>query len=163
MSFTSKASDVLNISLYATLKGEHHEVDAMLKTLKTSGDKMDGVRERVVDKLRKELLSHAHAEQEAVYSVLREKTEKKNLVTEAEAEHNKMEHLVKKLSDAEPDSSTWHETLDALIEEVHHHVEEEEGEMFDEMRNVFSDEDEKRIVEHFREEKEWYLKEKEGR
>ena len=59
------------------------------------------------------------------------------MVAEALQEHKEAKTLIKELEDLEAEDHEFDSKLAALIEAVEHHVEEEEGELFPKVREVF--------------------------
>jgi len=65
--------------------------------------------------------------------------ELKDLVAEALEEHQEVKILLEELEELGSESHDFGSKLQELIESVEHHVEEEEGEMFPKVREVFDE------------------------
>jgi hypothetical protein len=72
--------------------------------------------------------------------VLKEAEETHDITLEAYEEHNVVKTLLAELDVLPKDDETWEAKLTVLKENVEHHVEEEEGEMFKKARKVLSTE-----------------------
>lgn len=150
MSVTNTLESNIPMTIYTLLKGEHREVSLILKTL---GSAPANMRKTLFDKLRSELLSHAKAEQAEVYSLVKEKTTDPTLIEDAEQEHSQMERDLVELDLIDIESDTWMNKLDTLAAHVEHHVEEEENELFEEMKKIFSEEEAKAMAKAFKDAK----------
>ena len=143
----------ISMSIYTVLGGEHNEVKALFATLRAtpgSGKKA------VFDKIYAELISHSRAEQETVYDVAAERIPF-GIIDEAEEEHAEMERILNELREKDVGSSDWMQRFEALVTAVQDHVTEEEGRMFQEMREVFSDDEARQMAKEFRDAKKVHL------
>lgn len=125
----------------------------MIATLSSTPDGASGVAKELYNKIRKELLSHAHAEQETVYRRLMENAEEKDPVREAIKEHETIENILSDMDNLDPGTDAWKQMVERLESEVKHHVDEEESTLFDHMKRLFTDEESENISEQFLEKK----------
>ncbi|MBS1963038.1 MAG: hemerythrin domain-containing protein [Bdellovibrionales bacterium] len=88
--------------------------------------------------LKRALLSHQTAEEEAVYSRLRTHGEMKDYAFEGETEHDLAAGLLEKMTYDSPIDERWRAQLAVLKHAVDHHVEEEELDLFPMMKKAFS-------------------------
>jgi hemerythrin superfamily protein len=63
------------------------------------------------------------------------------MVAEALEEHQEAKALLEELEEMGPESHEFGSTLQELMEGVEHHVQEEEGEMFPKVREVFHEDE----------------------
>ena len=63
----------------------------------------------------------------------------KDLVAEAVEEHHVVTTLMDELKDLDPKDERYDEKFKVLMEQVEHHIEEEEGEMFPEAEEVLGE------------------------
>ncbi|HKE54142.1 MAG TPA: hemerythrin domain-containing protein, partial [Actinomycetota bacterium] len=56
---------------------------------------------------------------------------------EAYEEHDVVDMVLGDLEATPFDDESWHAKLEVMSENLHHHIEEEEGEMFEQARQVF--------------------------
>ena len=89
-------------------------------------------------KLQQELDVHAHIEETIFYPVLKQEAETREVTLEGFEEHHVIKTLLKELAASDVGSEQWTAKLKVLKENVEHHVEEEEGEMFKGAREVLS-------------------------
>jgi iron-sulfur cluster repair protein YtfE (RIC family) len=122
--FAGPANDALNL-----LKADHDRVAAMFETVKANED---GNHAATFRRIKEELDLHAHVEEQIFYPHLLENgdTELKKMVREGLEEHGQVKKFLSELSALRGDSPTFRAKLKVLIEDVEHHVDEEEGEMF---------------------------------
>lgn len=114
--------------LFRILTRQHREVDAMLSQLATSDDAE--LRRKLVRVLEQQLLAHAKAEEETFYPQLAREGEKGE-AKHAVREHREIETALSELLGLDPDDRGWEPALRRLTETVQHHVEEEEGDVFE--------------------------------
>jgi len=126
------------------LTTDHREVEQMFVELESlHGATSDDDRQRrkdLVEQVTIELVRHSVAEEAEVYPVVAQK------VSESEAERSKHEHAeaektMQRLEDLQPDDAGFDAELAALMREIREHVKGEEGEVFPQMRQAFSEDE----------------------
>jgi hypothetical protein len=95
-------------------------------------------REEKWTRLLKELTIHENIEEEIFYPALHERPKLKDIVLEALEEHHLVDDIVEQLRDTPFDDEHWGAKFKVTKENVEHHIEEEEGPMFQEVRREFS-------------------------
>ena len=121
------------------LKQDHQKVKGLFQEISKNSDRS---KQKVLfDKIDTELEIHTHIEETVFYPAIEEQEELKDMVAEALEEHHQAKELLEKLETLRADDHDFGSQLQQLMEAVEHHVEEEEGEMFPKIREVF-DEDE---------------------
>ena len=98
------------------------------------------IREELFAQLKQELDIHAHIEETIFYPVLKQEAETRDITLEGFEEHHVVKVLLQELDAMPVDAEEWGAKLKVLKENVEHHVEEEEGEMFKSAREVLSKE-----------------------
>jgi len=88
--------------------------------------------------LKAELDVHAQIEETIFYPALKEADETHDIILEGYEEHKVVKTLLAELDALPKDQEEWGAKLKVLQENVEHHVEEEEGEMFTNARKVLS-------------------------
>lgn len=121
------------------LKQDHQKVKGLFQEVKHTTDQAK--RKELFDKIDAELEIHTHIEETVFYPAMDEHEELREMVAEALEEHREAKTMLDELEDLGAESHDFGSKLQELIEAVEHHVEEEEGEMFPKIRQVF-DEDE---------------------
>jgi hemerythrin-like domain-containing protein len=119
----------------ALLKKDHGKVKELMRKLeKTEAPK---AREELFGRLKADLQVHEIIEEEIFYPTLKKHPRAKDIVLEGIEEHNVVDHLMGELSAMSTKSETWGPKCKVMIENIEHHIEEEEGEMFRKARQVF--------------------------
>ena len=94
---------------------------------------------QVVDRIIRELSVHAAVEEAYFYPEVRKALgEGGELVEDSLHEHQEMKEILADLEDMDPSDPAYDQNMAALIAEVRHHVEEEEGDMFPKLRSALS-------------------------
>ncbi|HEX8129956.1 MAG TPA: hemerythrin domain-containing protein [Pyrinomonadaceae bacterium] len=122
------------------LKTDHEKVSGIFAKLEETTERAEKTREELFMKLKQELDLHAHIEETIFYPVLKKAEETREITMEGIQEHHVVKTLLRELDAMGVTSETWTAKLKVLKENVEHHVEEEEGEMFKSAREVLSKE-----------------------
>lgn len=125
---------------FELLKKDHEKVSGIFEKLEPTTERGVKTREELFTQLKQELDVHARIEETILYPVLKEAQETEDITLEAYEEHNVVKQLLAELDELSKDDETWGAKLTVLKENVEHHVEEEEGEMFKKARKVLSQE-----------------------
>jgi hemerythrin HHE cation binding domain-containing protein len=129
------------MDVYEILKEDHETVAGLLKKLDKTSEEASENREKLFLELKTELTLHAYIEELLFYPLLKDKNESKEITLEAYEEHRLVKTLLEELDSMSKDSEEWIGKFRVLKENVEHHVEEEEGELFEKARNILSSED----------------------
>jgi iron-sulfur cluster repair protein YtfE (RIC family) len=124
----------------ALLTKDHQAVSTLFEQLEHS--KNDNHKKKMVfDKIDAALLFHLTIEEEIFYPALKQPKAKnlKDEVTEAYEEHKQIKHLLEQLSSIAPTDETYDSKVKVLKEDIEHHVEEEETEMFPDAQKQLGD------------------------
>ena len=117
------------------LEQDHRKVKILFREAKDAKDSAQ--KKQIFDKIDTELEIHTHIEETVFYPAIETRDEFKEMVAEALEEHEEAKTLIDELEDLNAEEDEFNSTLDELIEAVEHHVEEEEGEMFPKIRELF--------------------------
>lgn len=129
------------MNAFNLLKEDHKRVAGIFEKLEPTTERALKTREELFNKLNSELEVHAAVEEQIFYPVLKEAAETREITFEAFEEHRVVKELLKELASSPKDTEEWTAKLTVLKENVEHHVEEEEGEMFKKARKVLTDEE----------------------
>jgi hemerythrin-like domain-containing protein len=124
------------------LKAEHATIKRLLRQLAETSDRAVKQRESLVNELEQVLKMHAQIEEEVFYPAFKaitEGDEAEEMFYEAAEEHHVVDMVLPALKTANPKSHEFKAKAKVLKELVEHHIREEEGEMFQEARKRFSD------------------------
>jgi hemerythrin superfamily protein len=109
------------------IKSDHQRVKSLFEDYETSGGQD---RAMIANKIMTELEVHAKIEEEIFYPAFRGKADEGDeLVTEALEEHRTVKDLISDLQEMDGDDEAFQNKFQDLLQEVQHHVEEEESEM----------------------------------
>jgi hemerythrin-like domain-containing protein len=123
------------------LEEDHKKVKKMLAELDSTTERGVKTREELFTKLKLELEIHESIVEEIFYPALKEHPKAKDIVLEAYEEHNVVDMVMAEIQDVAFDDERWGAKLTVMKENLEHHIEEEEGEMFKQARQVFEREE----------------------
>lgn len=117
------------------LKDDHKTVEKLFKRFEKAGDGAYKEKANVAEKIREELSRHAAIEEQLFYPVIRATVDDVEDVTlESLEEHHIVKWVLSELDDMDPKDERFTAKMTVLIENVRHHVEEEEDELFPKVR-----------------------------
>ena len=119
------------------LKKDHAKVKGLLSELESTTERGVQTRQRLFAEIKAELTVHETIEEEIFYPELKAHPKAKDIVLEAYEEHNVVDTLMGELSSLSVEDETWGAKAKVMQENIEHHIEEEEGEMFDKAEQVF--------------------------
>jgi hemerythrin-like domain-containing protein len=119
------------------LSDDHREVERMLDELEPTTERGIKTRTELFARLKSALTVHETIEEEIFYPALREHPKAKDIVLEAYEEHDVVDSIMSELEQTPVDDETWGAKAKVMAENLRHHIEEEEGEMFRTARRVF--------------------------
>jgi len=123
------------------LKEDHDKVKKILSDLDSTTERGVKTRQELFAKVKNELQVHEAIEEEIFYPALKEHPKAKEPVLEGYEEHNVVDMVMHEIEGAPFDDETWGAKLTVMKENVEHHIEEEENEMFKQARQVFDRQD----------------------
>ncbi len=137
--FTSGDDDEKGPNAIDLLKTDHRTVEELFARVKANED---GDNTATFQKIKTELDAHAHIEESIFYPYLMQNgdEELKKIVREGLEEHKQVKQLLAELDTREGTSPTFKAKITVLMENVEHHVEEEEDEMFSMAEEQIEDE-----------------------
>ena len=121
----------------ALLKRDHDKVKGILRELEPTTERAEKTRTELFAKLKTELTVHEIIEEEIFYPTLKQHPKAKEIVLEGYEEHGVVDTLMGELEALPVTDETWGAKATVMIENIEHHIEEEEGEMFQKARQVF--------------------------
>ena len=138
---------------FALLKADHEKVAGILETIEGTTERAAKGRDELFARLKAELDLHAMIEEEIFYPALEETDEAREITLEAYEEHRLVKQLLSELEAEPKDTEEWTAKFTVLKENIEHHVEEEEGEMFKKARKALSEEEIESLGEQLQEAK----------
>jgi hemerythrin-like domain-containing protein len=132
------------------LKTDHQKVAELFDQLESANGK---AKLQVFAQIKTELELHTHIEETIFYPALEDPKQTHDLVLEAYEEHDIVKNLLNELSKAKSADDEWEAQAKVLRENVEHHVEEEENELFKKTRAALSQEEIETLGEQMENEK----------
>jgi iron-sulfur cluster repair protein YtfE (RIC family) len=133
------------MNAFTLLKADHDKVAKLLEQIDQTTERGVKTREELFAKVKTELDLHAQIEETIFYPALEQAEETRDITLEAFEEHRLVKQLLKELESLSKDTEEWTAKFTVLKENVEHHVEEEEGEMFPKAKKVLSKEDQETL------------------
>ncbi|MBC7531204.1 MAG: hemerythrin domain-containing protein [Oligoflexus sp.] len=127
MSKTAKSSD--EMSVLDVLKLDHRKAEMLFKEIRKESNKQEGF--AIFNQLKADLTTHSEAEEETVYRRFLQHPDMKRHLDDAWREHVKIRAMLDGLTGCRNDHKLFLHQLNDLQKLVDHHVNEEEGEIFD--------------------------------
>jgi hemerythrin superfamily protein len=123
----------------ALLHSDHQTVEKHFKAFEKAGERAHATRRREVDAMIRELSVHAAIEEQVFYPAVRATMEEANdTVLESLEEHHVVKWILSELDGMPAEAERFEAKVTVLIENVRHHVEEEEKELFPKVRKAFT-------------------------
>lgn len=113
---------------FSLLKADHRKVEDLFSQLESASGGQ--AKMRVFEQIKTELELHTHIEETIFYPATEEPKQTHDLTLEAYEEHDVVKKLLQELSRAKSPNEEWEAKAKVLQENVEHHVEEEENELF---------------------------------
>jgi hemerythrin-like domain-containing protein len=121
----------------ALLKADHDKVKKLLTELETTTERGVKTRSELFATIKGELTVHEIIEEEIFYPELKAHPKARDIVLEGFQEHHVVDLLMSELEQLDVTDETWGAKAVVMKENIEHHIEEEEGEMFTKARQVF--------------------------
>ena len=122
------------------LTADHNRVRGLFKRFKAAEGENDAQAARLATMIFEELMVHTRVEEEIFYpAVTKISDEIHELVTEGVEEHHVVDTLMEEAKTLTPADEEWAAKIKVLIENVEHHADEEEQDMFPMVRKAMDD------------------------
>lgn len=135
-------------TIFTVLKAEHQNVLKMLEMISERSLQGKPV-EVLLNKVHRELELHSLAEEQVLYPKLMNHRNTEENADDALQDHMQIRIYLEKLDSFAYLNGEFHKTFENLRREVEHHIQEEEGEIFDRMKMIFSQEELIQLAEEF--------------
>lgn len=135
------------MDIFDLLKKDHDKVKELFEQLEQTTERAEKKRENLFATVNEELTLHAEMEEELFYPRFRDEEPTRDLILEAIEEHKVVKKLLKELSAGSKGTEEWLAKAKVLMENVRHHMEEEEDEMFKRCRKVIDRDEAKSLAE----------------
>ena len=122
------------------LEGQHREVEELFEKFDKAGDKARKTKEKLCREISDKLAMHAEIEEKLFYPESKmEDTEE--ILRESVEEHLGVKRILADLLETEVADEQFDAKMKVLKEQVEHHVEEEEEELFPKVKKALSEEE----------------------
>ena len=132
------------MDIFEELHAEHEEVSSFIAKLEESGRD-----EGTFETLRTELTAHSKAEEQVLYKRLETEESVRDTVLEGSEEHKVVVKVLADMAQTTSDDEKFMAKLAVLKESVEHHVEEEEGTLFEGARPLLAEGEAESLYEEF--------------
>ena len=113
------------------LKNDHRKVEKLFSNI----EKGNGNREELFKELATELTVHTEIEEKLFYPAAKDADPTRDLVLESYEEHKQVKMVLSDLEETDKKTEEWLAGLKVLMEDVQHHVKEEENELFPKVKD----------------------------
>jgi hemerythrin superfamily protein len=129
------------------LKADHQKVRELFQNYESAQDQK--AKSKIAQQVFVELETHAQLEETVFYPAFRQEADQegKQLVAESLQEHQKVKGLIEELRELDAEDEMFDVKFQELMENVEHHVEEEESEMLPEAETALAEQAEELMDE----------------
>jgi len=117
------------------LKSDHDKVSKLFEQAEAT--ESDAKKHELFEQIKLELLTHTHIEETIFYPTIMVNEEIKDIVLEGLQEHKQAKTLLREIPNLADGSEVFEAKFKVLMEDIEHHVEEEESDMFKKVRAAF--------------------------
>jgi hemerythrin-like domain-containing protein len=119
------------------LMEDHRLVEGILDEIETTTERGVKTRQELFMRLKLNLTVHEVIEETIFYPALKEHPKAKDIVLEGYEEHHVVDEIMEEIADTPFDDETWGAKAKVMSENIRHHIQEEEGDMFKQARQAF--------------------------
>src|SRR5687768_16457210 len=113
----------------------------MLEEGDRTTERGEKTRMELFERLKMTLTAHEAMEEEVLYPALKAHPKAKELTLEAYEEHHVVDLVLEELEQTPVEDEQWGAKFTVAKENIEHHIEEEEGDMFRDVRELFTKEE----------------------
>ncbi len=121
------------------LRDDHREIKRLLAELEPTTDRGVRTRRELFERIRRDLTVHEVIEEEIFYPTLKQHPKARQIVLEGYEEHDVVDTLMGELEALPYDDETWGPKANVMSENIEHHIEEEEGDMFQKASQILNE------------------------
>lgn len=136
---TSKEKAGQSADVIELLLTDHKKVKKLFKEYEKIDEGDNDRKLEVVATICHELQLDSQLEEELFYPAVRDAIDEEELVDEAVVEHGAASQLIAELLEMDPDDDLYDAKVTVLSEEIEHHIEEEEKEIFPKVKKAKMD------------------------
>ena len=120
------------------LKDDHDDIKKLLSKADETTERAVKTRNALLHEIGVKLTAHEKIEEDIFYPALKAHPKAKDIVLEGYQEHHVVDLIMGELQSLDESDETWGAKFSVMKENIEHHIEEEEGEMFTKARAAFS-------------------------
>lgn len=139
------------MQIYEALRKDHVKVKELMDRLVSLSEGQEDLAKELTAQVEAELIPHARAEESVFYNSLRSIDAAKDLVWHGYEEHMEAEALLRTLQAANAVDADFRTTARKLRSALNHHIEEEEGKIFNAAHQLLTMEEAEMMGEAFEE------------
>ena len=125
------------IALFAILRDDNKKLKDIMDNILNNSDDSEIMSESFIQ-LKEELKIHSRAEEASVYQPMKANDDTRFLSIHAHEENALVDHLIAELGNMNIDDELWMAKFLILKQEIEQHIEHEESEIFNKLKNDFS-------------------------
>ena len=138
------------------LKDDHNKVDRLFQKVKATEEGEE--HKELFKKIKAELDAHTHIEEKIFYPRLKQEEELEDITLEGIEEHHQAKMFLRELAALSEDNEKFEPKLKVLMEDITHHVQEEEGIMFPKVEKIINASELEELGKRMEEEKKNFQK-----
>ncbi|HUF58294.1 MAG TPA: hemerythrin domain-containing protein [Actinomycetota bacterium] len=123
------------------LEEDHRKMKKLLSEMESTTERGVKTREELFTTVKDELTVHETIEEEIFYPALKEHPKTKEITLEAYEEHHVVDMVMAEIEGVPYDDERWGAKFKVMKENIEHHIEEEEKEMFKQARQAFEEDE----------------------
>jgi hemerythrin superfamily protein len=113
------------------LESDHKQVKGLFEKFRSAGERAYKTKQGIAEQVFAELQVHTKIEEEIFYPAVRgQDGELADMIAESLEEHHVVDVLMEELQGLDPEEEAYEAKFTVLMENVDHHIEEEETELF---------------------------------
>ncbi len=115
---------------------DHKDVKAMFEQYEGLSDRSKSSKKKLADQICHALTLHTQVEEEIFYPAVRKAIKDEDMMDEALVEHASAKELIAQIMEMDAGEDLFDAKVKVLSEQIEHHVQEEEDEMFPKVRKT---------------------------
>jgi len=143
--------------IYDELKKDHDQVKEMMTRIEGLSPHASASKMKLFQEMKAALTAHSRAEEKVLYDAMKREKGAHVSALEGYEEHHVADVLMREISRLSPGNEKWAAKFTVLKENVEHHVQEEEGEIWAKARAIFDEATAQELGQAFLAEKEKQL------
>jgi hemerythrin superfamily protein len=136
------------------LRADHDKVEELFKKVEATESMSE--HKRLFKKISEELTIHTHIEERIFYPRIKQEEETKDITLEGIEEHHQAKMFLREIPQLANGSEKFDPKLKVLMEDIRHHVKEEENTMFPKVERLLSEEELRELAREMEAEKKRY-------